>query len=518
MGWLMCRSNAYSLSGLRVLSSDEKLFLRQLPLAAGLAALALGLLAAPGAARAQIVVSQTAATTPWALNGGGQSTDVAYSNSQSFTITAGLTNSVLVVQFDGYQNTSAASDPTQVIWATSSGTTALTLASSANYGTGGVYPVGTQSSTADIFYLDNPTGGAGQIVINGSAHGADADAFVLTGVNTSIAPASYANSGNSSSLYVTDSTATANQFAFLNGGSHTTGPTYSTTQSSTVTAYPGNFAKTDPNGGVASTSSYFTIPSTASIRIGEVGAAGSRNAFAVAIFTAAPNNVWSGNGGSAGNATWDLTTGNNWLDLGAAQAYTDYALTVFNDTGINTNINLTSAATIDPGGVTFQNNTKSYTFTQSGGGTGISGSTSVALTGTGTVTFNLGNSYTGGTTIRAGTLVAGNNSALGTLGVSMGTGAVGLITNGANTIGNAITVTGGTATLGTTVGSGTSTFSSLALSGSGPVTFSAHGGRHGLVQRHHGIGNRRGDRPRVQSRHHRQRQFRRARPWSRAEA
>ena len=123
-----------------------------------------------------------------------------------------------------------------------------------------------------------------------------------------------------------------------------------------------------------------------------------------------PSFTWAGSGGGGGNATWDFSTTNDWLNpnVGAVQVYANTLPVIFTDAGLNTTINLTSTATISPVSVLFQSNTASYTFTQSGGGTGISGSAAVTLVGTGTVTFNLSNSYSGGTALQSGTLIAGN--------------------------------------------------------------------------------------------------------------
>jgi len=112
------------------------------------------------------------------------------------------------------------------------------------------------------------------------------------------------------------------------------------------------------------------------------------------------------------------------------------------------------------------NNTQSVTLT--GNGTGIvtlsgiiasgTGQRDIAIVKTGTSTFLLSgnNTYGSGTTINQGTILIGNNNALGTGSVSLGdTAAVAnnasLLTNGAFTIGNAITVRSGNtgvATLG----------------------------------------------------------------------
>ena len=99
--------------------------------------------------------------------------------------------------------------------------------------------------------------------------------------------------------------------------------------------------------------------------------------------------------GTAGNANWN-TSDANWS--GSSTKYFDGATLVFSDSGINTNITITSA--VQPAGLIFTNSSTPYTF----GGAAIAGSASVTLSGGGIVTLNNANTYTGSTLISAGTL------------------------------------------------------------------------------------------------------------------
>ncbi|MEI7911726.1 MAG: autotransporter-associated beta strand repeat-containing protein, partial [Verrucomicrobiota bacterium] len=123
---------------------------------------------------------------------------------------------------------------------------------------------------------------------------------------------------------------------------------------------------------------------------------------------------------------WDGTTGNNdwtsnssvtnWklVNAGTSTYYlasNDAAL--FDDNASNTTVNILDNS-VTPVSVLFNNSTKNYTLT----GNGIAGSASLVKNGSGTTTLsNSGNSYTGGTTVSAGTLAL---SGSGTLGATTG--------------------------------------------------------------------------------------------------
>jgi len=153
--------------------------------------------------------------------------------------------------------------------------------------------------------------------------------------------------------------------------------------------------------------------------------------------------------------------GNYALTLDAAAAGTK-TITLAADVGLNTgggtsaNVTIGNASNhlnVDLGGVTrtltvAASRTLTFTDVVSNGG--------IIKAGTGTLTLSAANTYTSGTTISAGTLVAGNNSALGTAGtITMGDANSGAntitLSIGDKTISRPITVAnyGGTVTLGT---------------------------------------------------------------------
>jgi autotransporter-associated beta strand protein len=107
---------------------------------------------------------------------------------------------------------------------------------------------------------------------------------------------------------------------------------------------------------------------------------------------------WSG----IGDTTWSTVAGlNNWKDSGGAAAdYANGVSVTFDDTATGTSVDI-SAADVLPASVTFNNSSQSFTIT---GIKGIAGTTGVLKQGTGTVTLNSVNTYTGVTTVQAGTL------------------------------------------------------------------------------------------------------------------
>jgi autotransporter-associated beta strand protein len=146
--------------------------------------------------------------------------------------------------------------------------------------------------------------------------------------------------------------------------------------------------------------------------------------------TSTPNNLsWYG----ANGATWDLTS-LNWSNAAAAdvtvfQQYTNGSViagdgVLFDDTLTNgaagpTNINVTATFYAFP---VLVNGTLPYSLSGPGG---ITGSTSLVKSNTGSLTLLTSNSFTGGLSINGGSVVITNDSALGS-----GSGAVTL--NGAS--------------------------------------------------------------------------------------
>ena len=130
---------------------------------------------------------------------------------------------------------------------------------------------------------------------------------------------------------------------------------------------------------------------------------------------------WTGAGSDSNWTTSNADT--NWASgsfpTASASQYLDTVAVTFADTNPLTGSNVTNSsvaiqsAGVNPGSVSFTNNTVAYTINSTGSAVGIGGSTGVTLSGTGMVTFVGPNTYTGTTTLNAGTLVVSNNNSLG---------------------------------------------------------------------------------------------------------
>lgn len=113
--------------------------------------------------------------------------------------------------------------------------------------------------------------------------------------------------------------------------------------------------------------------------------------------------IWS----AAANGNWDLAT-TNWTVLAVPIAYSQNANVLFNDTAAASAVSLTTSLT--PGSIVVSNNSLNYTFAGSGS---LSGTMTLVKDGTNSLALNTANSYSGATTIKAGSLVLGNTTALG---------------------------------------------------------------------------------------------------------
>ena len=157
----MVYGNHFLLGQVQDLSVLKNRVLRHVPWTVGLVVLAVGLLAAPGTAPAAIVITDSANTTPWQILSptAGTTQDGPMSGTQSFTITAGTTNSVLIVNYTEVAQTNANGDAaTTITWNGTPLTRAISQVSGAS---SNIY--------AEIFYLFNPTPAVnGSLSVTGS--------------------------------------------------------------------------------------------------------------------------------------------------------------------------------------------------------------------------------------------------------------------------------------------------------------------------------------------------------------
>ncbi len=115
--------------------------------------------------------------------------------------------------------------------------------------------------------------------------------------------------------------------------------------------------------------------------------------------------TWNNTGGTGDGVTWD-TSNQNWNNGTGPATYSDGDNVIFNDNN-NNNYSVTLNTTVSPGSVTVDNSSGNYTISGSGSIAGATttltklGSDALTLSNTGT------NTYGGGTTVSAGTLVIG---------------------------------------------------------------------------------------------------------------
>jgi autotransporter-associated beta strand protein len=111
--------------------------------------------------------------------------------------------------------------------------------------------------------------------------------------------------------------------------------------------------------------------------------------------------TWDNAGGGGDGKTWDVATNQNWNINGGSAMFHQYNNVTFNDVN-NGNYNVTLNSIVTPTSVTFANNSGNYSI---GGVGGISGTTGIAVTGSGSVLLSTYNTYTGPTIVTGGTLI-----------------------------------------------------------------------------------------------------------------
>jgi autotransporter-associated beta strand protein len=116
------------------------------------------------------------------------------------------------------------------------------------------------------------------------------------------------------------------------------------------------------------------------------------------------NQLWNGTGG---NNTWNVASAATWQrGTNTAATFLDHDQVVFNDSAANTTVNIGSA--VAPAIITVDNSAKNYIFAGTGSITGGA----LIKKGTGSLTLNNTNSYSGDTLLQAGSIRAGVANAL----------------------------------------------------------------------------------------------------------
>jgi autotransporter-associated beta strand protein len=165
-----------------------------------------------------------------------------------------------------------------------------------------------------------------------------------------------------------------------------------------------------------------TLTSNPPVTVGGVGGSrltpavnygtGSNSTISVTFSGTAASLTWRGTPSGA----WDVNTSSNWTNGGSPDKYFQYDHVSFTDAASGTT-NVALNDTVTPGSVTFDHSSKNYTISGTGG---ISGVTTLTKSGTGTLTLETNNPYTGDTVINAGLVQVGTGGTSG----SLGTGAV----------------------------------------------------------------------------------------------
>jgi len=255
------------------------------------------------------------------------------------------------------------------------------------------------------------TASAGAVITNGNAN---TDTLTLGSLAFS-APGTV--NLNKSGVAATAALAVSNTLSIGSGFTVnlTTAPSWTSGQTYNLISY-GSLS------GSAANITKGTIPGLGARQIATLGNTGSANGN-ITLTISGDTPVWTGLQSGAWT-TAAVSGSKNWKLLvnGTATDFVSGDVVVFNDSAAGTTgVNITDGD-VQVAGVSFDNSSKNYTISSSGGFGIVDGSLAASLSksGTGTLTLATVNGYTGATTVNAGTLQLGDGSANGDIAMSAG--------------------------------------------------------------------------------------------------
>jgi fibronectin-binding autotransporter adhesin len=136
--------------------------------------------------------------------------------------------------------------------------------------------------------------------------------------------------------------------------------------------------------------------------------------------------VWNNAGATApaDGLTWDIQNNRNWKNAGSPDLYYEFDNVTFDDNN-SSHYSVTIPAAVNPGNITVNNSAGDYVFGTVGGPGSIGGLGTLTKGGTGTLTLNTPNSYSGGTVFNQGTLNINTSTAIGTGPIALNSGNIG---------------------------------------------------------------------------------------------
>ena len=336
-------------------------------------------------------------------------------------------------------------------------TTALTVASGSLTLTGAsTHTGGTNVNTGATLIVNGSLSAAAPVALSGTLSGAGSVGNVTTSTGSSIRPGLTSADGTLGNISMSSLTVNGGDYRVDVGSGNqsdlvTVAGLANFNNPSTLTAtstVPGTYTVLTA-GTLMGTAPTYSIPAgttraTYTIHFGDL----VPNQIQLVIVGAPETITWTGNDVNDGTA-WDVVGHVNWSDGAPTQFFNEDSV-VFGDGPTNRNIILGGANPIQPNTVTVNISLgNDYSFNGAGIADGsFAGGTTLTKMGTGALTINNANTYSGGTFMQNGTL---NASAAGALGNGPLT-ATGGITN-LNVAGTlslataAINVNGGTVNL-----------------------------------------------------------------------